>query len=192
MEWIVTLVDRFVTEPDDLARARALVLTMITGGAEGAAAFLQLCRLIGESVSDSEQLLAATDLVDQSIVARTGALVIASFARVRMEYPSRPDAQVSRQALSDLADTVTEDAGAAFGADLHSWLVRLVGEAVLQISAIAATRAPLVRVETGISLPSTLLAYDLYGDSGRAEDLVARSRSGTPLVMPVVFEALAS
>jgi prophage DNA circulation protein len=63
--------------------------------------------------------------------------------------------------------------------------------ATLHLSQTAAERAPAVRVETGVSLPSTLLAYDLYGDAGRAEALVDRNRVATSLVMPVSFEAVA-
>ncbi len=48
----------------------------------------------------------------------------------------------------------------------------------------------MVTVETGISLPSTLLAYKLYGDPARAGALCDVAGSMTPALMPARFEAL--
>ena len=49
---------------------------------------------------------------------------------------------------------------------------------------------PVVRVEASRSFPSTALAWSLYGDPTRAEELVRRARCGTPLFMPATFEAV--
>lgn len=53
----------------------------------------------------------------------------------------------------------------------------------------AATLKPVVRVETATSYPSTALAWRLYGDPGRAGELLASAKCGTPMFMPTVFEA---
>jgi hypothetical protein len=193
MDWLSDLVGRFVGDKDDQASADALLLKVAQGDEAGASAFLELCRLVGESAADAGDLLADLEGVSsRSRVASIGALVIACFASVRMDYRSRPDAQKGRDDLAAQADTVLDQAGEAFGPDLHSWLIRLVGVAVVQISAIAATRAPLVRVETNLSLPSSLIAYDLYGDPSRGAELVERNRVRTPLVMPIALEAVSS
>ncbi|MEW6121653.1 MAG: hypothetical protein AB1698_03510 [Pseudomonadota bacterium] len=192
-EFLDDLVARFVADADDLAQAQRLAVTLAGGGEAGARAYLDLCRLVGESASDTAGLLAALDdLADAPVIDHIGALVIACFAAVRADYAARQDAQAARNTLAARAGAVFDPAGEAFGADMLSFLVRLSGEAAIQISAVAATRAPLVRVETGLSLPSSLLAYDLYGDPARGEELVARNRSATPLVMPIALEALAS
>ncbi len=193
MDWLDDLIARFITEPDDLTIAQGLALTVRSGGDGAALAYLDVCRQLGESANDSAGLIAALAEFDgPSVIDRLGMLVVACFATVRSDYAARPDAQAARVALSAQADAVIDDAGALYGAEVHSWLIRLVGEAVLQISAIAATRAPLVRLETGLSLPSSLLAYDLYGDPARGAELVYRNRTGTPQLMPVILEALAS
>lgn len=193
MDWLDDLIARFIGDADDLTIAQALALTVRSGGDGAAAAYLDACRQLGESADDSAGLIAALAEVEApGTIGRLGMLVVACFAAVRADYAARPDAQAARVALSMQADAVTDDAGALYGAEVHRWLIRLVGEAVLQISAIAANRAPLVRVETGLSLPSSLLAYDLYGDPERGAELVDRNRTGTPMVMPVIFEALAS
>ncbi|MBZ8133221.1 hypothetical protein [Afifella sp. IM 167] len=192
MDWLIDLIDRFVTDADDATLARREALAIEEGSETAAGGFLEACRILGEAADDPVQLIDALDLLASGTVAEeTGRLVIRCFAAIRADYASRQDAQAARSALSSAADRVYEPAGLAFGAEVHAFLVRLAGEAVTQISAIAATRAPVVRVETGISLPSTLAAFDLYGDAARAEEIVARNRIGTALVMPVVFEALA-
>lgn len=192
MDWLDDLVDRFIIDADDATLARQSILGMNQGGALGAAAFLESCRIVGEAAEDPAALIVALDgLGVGDMAAAIGALVIRTFAAIRADYPSRPDAQAARTSLSVAADAVYDTAGALYGADIMAWLVRLVGVAIVEISAIAAARAPLVRVETGISLPSSLLAYDLYGDPDRGRELVVRNRIGTPFIMPAVLEALA-
>lgn len=192
MDWLDDLIARFIGDADDLVTAQGLPLTVRTGGDGAAAAYLDVCRQLGESADDSAGLIAAlAEYAEPSIIEQIGMLVAACFASVKADYAARPDAQAARVALSLQADAVIDAAGALYGADVHRWLIRLVGEAVVQISAIAANRAPLVRVETGLSLPSSLLAYDLYGDPARGAELIERNRTGTPMVMPVTFEALA-
>lgn len=74
--------------------------------------------------------------------------------------------------------------------DLYGYLSRLVEVAVLIVSDQAANAVPIVRVETGISMPSTVLAYQLYGEADRAQGLVEIARSATPMLMPIAFDAL--
>ena len=149
-------------------------------------------RLAGEMIVDPASLLAVAESEAPSAVGdRVLWLVAVCFAAVRVDYPSRPDAQTARTVVSKLGDGLYGAVGATFGADALGWLASLVGETAQAVSRIAASRAPLVRVEVGVSLPSSLLAYDLYGDPRRGTELVARNRVGTPFVMPVAFEALA-
>ena len=76
--------------------------------------------------------------------------------------------------------------------DLYQYLSRLVEIAVLIVSDQAANAVPIVRVETQMSLPSTVLAYQIYGDAARAGSLVDIARSTTPMLMPISFDALES
>ncbi|WP_323011122.1 hypothetical protein [Paracoccus sp. (in: a-proteobacteria)] len=193
MDWLADLVARFVVGADDTALAQRQILALDAGGETAARGFLEVCRLVGEAATDRTGLVSALDdLGNGDVLARIGALVVGSFAAVRADYPARPDAQAARARIAARAEDILEEAGGAFGADVHQFLQRLAGEAIMQVSAIAANRAPLVRVETGLSLPSSALAWDLYGDPSRGEELVARNRSGTPLLMPTRLEALAN
>ena len=119
------------------------------------------------------------------------ALGAAAVATLRRAFPARQDAQAARSALSAAAGPVIETAGGVLGDAAGDALAGVVGAAVQSLTRIAADRAPLVRVETGVSLPSVVLAYRLYGDPERSIELVARNRVATPAAMPVVFEAVA-
>lgn len=191
MTWLADLIDAGISDPADATVARKMALQIEMGGQEGARAFLETCRRIGEGVDDPLGIVATLDRLELSdAIDLMGALVIRCFAAVRVDYDSRQAAQRGRRRLAAQADASYELLASEFGADALSWIVRLVGESILQISAIAATKAPIVRVETGLSLPSSLLAWDLYGDPERGRELVLRNRVGAPLVMPTAFEAL--
>ena len=127
-----------------------------------------------------------TAVRDAERLAMAGALAVAT---VRVGYAARRDARAAREAFAATVAPVLEAAG-AFSAEAWSWLASMTGEAALALSRTAADRAPLVRVETGVSLPSTVLAHRLYGDPNRASELVERNRAATPAMMPTILEAL--
>lgn len=195
MEQVLTILSglarELIIDADDLASVDALAVAAQAGGDSGVTALLQLARLTGEAATDPGAVPDAVDRVqDETPLWRLLALVVVCFAAVRADYPSRQDAQAARTAISDRADTVYSEAS-VYGPETIAWLVSMTGAATLYLSRTAAERAPAVRVETGVSLPATLLAYDLYGDAGRAQELVDRNRVATSLVMPVSFEAVA-
>lgn len=190
------LADELIDDTDDRRAADRLAGATSSGGEAGMRAALDLAKLIGEAGDPAatlvalDRVMAAGDFGDDalSIVAST---VVACFATVRGDYPARQDATAARTALSARAEFAYPLVGGA-GAEVLDFVVSLVGDAVLALSALAASRVPVVRVETGISLPSTLIAWDLYGAAGRAAEIVQRNRIATPLVMPAAFEALGS
>tara|TARA_R110000787_G_scaffold28280_11_gene77218 strand:+ start:2191 stop:2781 length:591 start_codon:yes stop_codon:yes gene_type:complete len=195
MEQVLTILSglarELILDTDDLASVDALAVAAQAGGDSGVTSLLHLARLIGEAAADVNAVSDAVDRVqDDSPLWRLSALVVVCFSVVRADYPSRQDAQAARTAISARADAVYSEAG-LYGPETIAWLVSMTGVAALYLSRTAAERAPAVRVETGVSLPSTLLAYDLYGDAGKAKELVDRNRVATSLVMPVSFEAVA-
>lgn len=195
MEQVLTILSglsrELILDTDDLASVDALAVAAQAGGDSGVGALMQLARLTGEAAADANAVPDAVDRVqDETPLWRLVALVVVCFAVVRADYPSRHDAQAARSAVSARADIVFGEAG-IYGSEAIAWLVSMAGVATLYLSRTAAERAPAVRVESGVSLPSTLLAYDLYGDAGRAHELVDRNRVATSLVMPVSFEAVA-
>lgn len=194
--WLVQKADLIVTDQadrDDL-ETRFTAATSLTA-AEFAAESIYIARVIGESVRSESSYRA---LLDLSIVADPRAVdavtilsVIAlSLSIGRVGWISR---RAARRARSDLINmsAAAYDVTAGFGPDLHGWIENLSGLAIRLISDQSANMAPMVTVQAGVSLPSTVLAYRLYGNSGRASELAAIAGSGTPFLMPVEFEAMA-
>jgi hypothetical protein len=182
---LLDLADRLVSDGEDLARVSGFA----AAGTNAAA--LDLARLVGEASEPASLVDAVSKLDPDGMVARYCLAVAGCFAAVRADYPSRQDAIAARARLSDEVAAIYPLLGQA-GADAVDFLVMLSGAAVRALSDIAASRAPLVRVETNVSLPSTVLAYDLYAAPERATELVQRNRSATPLIMPATLEAVAT
>ena len=186
--WLSALASLLLSGEDDQAQMQRYLAVLATGDATG---FLQACKLLGEAADPVELVDAIGTLADDDALALVGALVMHAFAAVRMDYRSRQDASAARAVLAAKAQAAYQQIGTSFGYEVLDWTVRLIGAAVVELSAIAARRAPIVRVETGQSLPSALLAFDLYGDPSRGQEVADRNRSGTSMIMPVRFEALA-
>lgn len=182
--FIATLAAPLLAEDDGALLAGLLA----AGTAEGA---LEAARLAGEA-ADPAALLSALDGAEIATPAdRALGLVMRCFAALRLDYPARQEAEAMRAAISGAAEPAYAACGEAYGHAVLDWLVLMTAATVTALSAIAASRAPLVRVETGLSLPSALVAWDLYGDPGRGAEIAARNRCGTPMLLPAVLEALA-
>lgn len=193
--WLGDLAHLVITDADDLADVSARTEALAgLAGADYATEALDLSRIIGESASLPADFAAivvgngVTDMISRGI-AQFLATIARAVAIARIDWPSRPAAIAAREALVSDGETARAYA-ATFGADLIVWFNGLIAIAVRLVSALAATRAPMVVVETGISLPSTLLAWKLYGDPSRAGALCDVAGSATPMIMPSRFEAL--
>lgn len=195
--WLAGRTAAVVADGDDLV---AIADRLAAVGGLEAAAFaaeaIDIARILGESVRSAAAFRAVlvTGEFDTSAARDMTTILSAAAAALaigRVAWPSRPAARRAR------ADLVTRAQAAyavaqRFDPALLAWLSGLVGIAVRLVSQIAADATPIVRVESGISLPSTVLAYQLYGDAKRAAQVIEISGSGTPMLMPVAFDALAS
>ncbi|MBB3965955.1 hypothetical protein [Rhizobium metallidurans] len=195
--WLSDLAAVIVQDADDLSD---LATRIAAAPSLSAAAFsteiLSLMRIVGESVTSVagfDGLKAGS--FEEGDTEAAGKILLAvglSLAGGRVEWISRPQARAGRERISaagDAALAVVSTIGAD-AADLYGWLSRLVQMSVRLVSDLAADLAPVGRVETGISMPSTVLAYKLYGEAGRAAGLVDIAGSSTPMLMPIGFDAL--
>lgn len=197
--WMYSIGSLIVSDAIDLVRLVELTLgsgvetteTFFTGGFEAS-------RIIGESVLTPQ----AFDSIKPAQFEAQGAAdlhaildaVITATAAPQVAWISRPQARAARQVVQSKGEkalAVLSRLGPQH-VDLYVAVSRLVETSVQIVSDRAADAVPVVRVETGISLPSTVLAHQLYGDAKRAEGLVDIARVGTPMLMPVAFEALES
>lgn len=197
--WISTLADRLVADALDAEDIRNRLAAAPDMEAEAfAAETLSLMRVIAESVSTPTGFDTVTaGAFEDRAAADFGAILLSvalSIAGARASWISRPQARAARSRISAAGDSALAIVSAMGGAavDLYLWLSRLVEVSVRLVSQDAADAVPVVRVETGISLPSTVLAYQLYGDASRAERLVEIAGAATPMLMPVAFDALES
>lgn len=196
-DWLGSLAATLVTDAldaNDLA-ARLDAAPSLTAD-DFAMESLSLMRMIAESVNSPSGFdilriaqFATTETGNAATVLLAVGLAIAGG---RAEWISRPQARAGRDRISSAGDAALAVVSimGADGMDLYIWLSRLVSIAVRLVSDQAADAVPVVRVETGISLPSTFLAYQLYGDAGRAETLVEIAGVSTPMLMPSAFNAL--
>lgn len=188
---IADLADRLLVDIEDRAIASRLAISAQSGSATGVEALLSLARLVGEA-ADANELASALDLASVGGVPAQLALFVADcFSAARRDYPTRQDAIAIRTRIAAKADSLYPLLSPA-GAEAVAFVARLAGQVVISLSAVAASRASLVRVETGLSLSSAFMAWELYGDPQRAGELVRRNRVATPMLMPASFEALAS
>lgn len=97
------------------------------------------------------------------------------------DYASLDDAIEVRTALIDQIDTLCE---ADIADTVYQSLASVRAAVARDISARGADLARLVRIQLPESMPSLALAWQLYGDAGRAAELVSRNRVADPLCMP--------
>ncbi|WP_176083116.1 hypothetical protein [Martelella sp. HB161492] len=199
IDWLSGLASAIVSDSDDLGDLTARLEEMAALGSDDAAAeALSIMQVIGESVSTEVQFAALKldpDATDDTLSVMQ---VLLSFGLAiggpRVDWRSRPSARAARQRISDAGVTGVAVAAAmgVDGNDLYAWLASVIAMSVRIVSELAATATPMVTVRTSLSLPSSVLAHKLYGDPTRAQELVDGAGSGTPLVMPTTFNALAS
>ena len=196
LAWLAALAGAIVTDADDAADlaqriddAAGLVAVDFAGE------IVAMTRVIAENVRSAAafRTLAITGEFQDRDAGRAVTVLSAAglaLAVGRVDWPSRPLARYARTLLVDRAQEAYAVAS-ALGPEMLAWLSGLVAVAARLVSDRAANAAPLVLVETGIPLPSMVVAYQLYGDAKRAGALVDMAGAATPLLMPVAFEALA-
>ncbi|MDD1499810.1 hypothetical protein PVA19_15415 [Agrobacterium sp. CNPSo 3708] len=199
LRWIEDLAAVIVTDAEDAADlATRIAATPNLSAQSFSLEVLSLTRVVAESVdaaSDFDLISSALQVDGTTLpvlqILQAMALAIAG---VRVDWPSRPSARRARSRMASSGDIALSAASAlgAGGAETFAWLASLVAVSSRLISDLAANAAPIVRVQTGVSLPSTVLAYQLYGDANRAEAMIDIAGAATPLVMPTHFDALAS
>lgn len=199
LTWLSDLASSIVTDDEDQKDiAGRITVAGDLGASEFSLEVMSLVRIVAENAeqpADFDKIGAGVEATGQTLAAINVFMAMGlAISGGRIAWPSRPSARRARARISDAGDvalSVVSSLGAN-GASAYSWLSSLVSVSCRLVSDIAANAAPIVKVNTGISMPSTVLAYQLYGDAKRAADLVEISGSSTPLVMPTRFDALGS
>lgn len=115
----------------------------------------------------------------------------AFLAEARTGFADRRAAGEARDRITAACDACTDRIAGLLGQEVAAVLAGVARETIGHLVRLTVSLQPIVRVEAARSFPSTALAWSLYGDPTRADDLVARNRCGTPLFLPPSIEALA-
>ena len=107
-------------------------------------------------------------------------LVVAARAAGAIEFESSTDALAVRDSLVDRLDAAAETASD----EVYFALTNLRAVLVRDIGARAADLARLMQYTPGATMPAIVLAYRLYGDAERADEIVARNRVRHPGFVP--------
>lgn len=196
-EWLGSLATTIVTDMLDAENIAArLDAAPVLSADDFAMESLSIMRVVAESVSSASGFdTLRSGQFEDAETANAGSVLLAvglAIAGGRADWISRPQARAGRDRIASAGDAALSVVSAmgANGVELYVWLSALTNIAVRLVSDQAADAVPVVRVETGISLPSTFLAYQLYGDAGRAAGLVEIAGVSTPMLMPSAFNAL--
>jgi prophage DNA circulation protein len=137
------------------------------------------------------QTIAAVE-TETAAVCRRAALV--SLARACSAYTptSYDDAMSLRTQVADLIDAEMIVAADAGDNDAYASLRSLRTAVITDLTARGADLPKLVMVTTKIPIPALTLAYRLYGDATRCDDLMQRADPICPLWMPTSLVALSS
>lgn len=126
-----------------------------------------------------------------AVALEVAALGEAFVAESRTAFADRQAATDARARIVAAMEVAGDRIAVALGEAIFAALSTAARETSAHLVRQASSLQPVVRVNAGRSFPSTALAWSLYGDPARAEELVARNRVATPLFMPAAFEALA-
>lgn len=133
-------------------------------------------------------------IVRDAMASAARRIALASLASACAAYQpsSYDDAANLRETVGDAFDAeilASADAGddAAYNA-LRAMRVAVVND----LTTRGASLPSVVTVTTGMPLPSLVVAYRLYGDATRAEEIANASGAANPAFLPISFKALAA
>lgn len=106
-------------------------------------------------------------------------------------FSDRASALNAKSKIADAAGDALERIASACGREIWEAVSAAIQHASDHLVARSLDLRPIVLVSTPLPMPATVLAWALYGDPQRADELVDRNRAPTPAFMPTRFEALA-
>lgn len=133
---------------------------------------------------------ASTNQFAAHTLLRIAALAAYCESVVRVKLGDRPAAitlraNVARYFEAQLEALPSEDY------ELFHATVKMRDATIDYLSRAVLDLAPVVKVSSGVQLPSLYWSWRLYGDANRGQEIVDRNRIAHPSFIPVKFEALA-
>lgn len=187
-----------MSQPSDLAAAitdymNSLYAT-VTDPAQAIPLFTSLTQVDLQAVLGSDAISNAQATVQSSIydLWRRTAVTILAQASAAYQPTSYNDAEDVRMAVANVIDSEITIAGDQGEDDTFLALKQLRAAVVQDLTVRGAALAPLTTFTFGENLPALALAYQIYQDITRTDQLTAFGNSPHPAFMPVSFQALAA
>ncbi len=124
-------------------------------------------------------------------LARLAGLMAYAEAVLRSTFTSRPEGVTARAEVAERFESELLDTTGAANAPLYVAIDDLRGTVIAWLTLSINDLAPVIIVESARIRPSLALAWDLYADPLRSDELVARNSVRHPSFMPRLISALA-
>lgn len=181
---------RVATTPDPLDQVAVVVAGLRNLGAAGAGSFSDWIAAAA-AVSAIPAATLSPALTRAQDLARAASRLVAAacwqeaaVSAITSPPAYRDDVEVMRSTLVTGIGPVLDGLAAMGAVEAHGAVAKTVDLAIAGLDELALTIAPLAQIRTTRSLPAPVLAWMLYGDVERCDDLVSRAGTLTPLMMP--------
>lgn len=138
------------------------------------------------------QAMEAANAAAAARLARLAALTAFADALIARSYPDRPSGITARAQASARFQSELEQCAGAADADLYIAIQNLRNAVIDYLTTLINDLKPVVTAILADTLPSLVLAWRLYADPTRGDELVARNQVRHPSFMPLEFQALAA
>lgn len=135
-------------------------------------------------------LAIATVQTATASLCRQAALSSLALACADYQPSSSNDATALRDTVADLFDAEILRLADSGQGEAYSAFRALRGTVIMDLNTRGATLPSLITVTTAQPMPSLGLAYRLYADATRADELTARSNAQSSMFLPTSFQAL--
>lgn len=147
--------------------------------------------IAGKAYASANAVRATANAAATARLVRLAALTAYAEAVMRQSFAARPDGITARAEVAERFETELYETTGAANADLYVGIETLRGGVISWLTQLITTLAPVVKIETARIMPSLAIAWTMYADPVRADELVARNKVRHPSFMPREIEALA-
>ncbi|HDR9026957.1 TPA: DNA circularization N-terminal domain-containing protein [Burkholderia vietnamiensis] len=172
----------------------AAVLATATDPADGIRILMNLAAYTPSSTFTNSPIGSAMQAMQTSVAALFRRTAIAGLAQAVASWQpaSFDDAQTMMQNVTALLDVEIETAADSGDDNSYAALRQMRNAVVQDLQTRGGGLATLTTFEFNGNLPALVLAHRIYGDAGRADQLVQQVQPVNPLFMPATFDALTS
>lgn len=185
-----SLTARVATRPDAVEQVVAIVSGIRDLGAAGSGSFADWLSVAAAMGAIPSPTLSPARMRAQDLAQAASHLIVAAcwqeaaVSAITDPPRFRDDVDAMRVRLTAGIEPVLDTLAVMGAREAHDAVSGTVQMAIAGLDDLALTVAPLAHIRTSRSLPATILAWQLYGDVERCDELVARSGTLTPLFMP--------